>query len=147
MTKRAQPRKRHARLRNLATGPLRPSATHFRILHAALDLLPAAGWPSKSAIARVLNVTPQAVSEHFRNPRFDAWFNGELRKVRESARDKVEAKLVTLAMAGDKEAYKLLWPPLPMRVNVDGSVELPHDGPATVVINSLIPRPPAQPGA
>lgn len=143
----ATPRKRHARRtpKYPQKGPLKPSAAQLRILHAALELLSKTGWPSMAAIGTALNIDRTTVGQHFENERFAAWFNERCEKHVAIGRSRCRAKFATLAMAGSVPHAEFLGWSEAKRVTVhnDGTVELPHDGPIPIVINSLIPRPPA----
>jgi hypothetical protein len=52
------------------------------------ELLARSGWPTASAIALAVGRDRSTVAEHFRNPRFDAWFNSECDRFLASARSK-----------------------------------------------------------
>lgn len=82
------------------TGMFRPTAAHRRILHAGLELLARSGWPTATAIALAVGRDRSTVAAHFRNPRFDAWFNKECDRFLASAQSKARAKFAALAMAG-----------------------------------------------
>ena len=130
------------------TGAFRPTAAHRRMLHAGLELLARSGWPTASAIALAVGRDRSTVAEHFRSPRFDAWFNSECDRFLASARSKAGAKFAALAMAGSVPHFEALgWSEAKRgsvsTVKADGSVDVSRDdGPATIVIQSMIPRPP-----
>ena len=58
------------------------------------------GWPTTTAIALVVGRDRSTVAQHFRNPRFDAWFDEACDKFFASSRSKARAKFAALAMAG-----------------------------------------------
>ena len=122
------------------------NAAHQRILNAGFELLAKSGWPSMAAIATALGLNRSTVWQHFQNPRFDAWFNSECDRFLASARSKARAKFAALAMAGSVPHFvELGWSEAKrtaVQVRSDGSVDVPHDGPTPIIINTLIPRPP-----
>jgi hypothetical protein len=117
-----------------------------------MDLLGRSGWPTAAAIAAVVGRDRSTIAEHLRNPRFDAWFNEQLVGWLERSRPKADAKFVALAMAGSVPHYEHLGWSKARRgpvttVATDGTVTTgaSSDGPAVIVIKSLIPRPPPRP--
>jgi hypothetical protein len=144
----AKPRKRHARKRTDKTRQKRawaPSPAHRRILQAGLELLAKSGWPSMAAMATVVGTDKSTVHQHFEHPAFAAWFNERMDAFVASCRPKARAKFAALAMAGSVPHFvELGWSEARRgpTIHTDGSVELAHDGPIPIVINSLVPRPP-----
>jgi hypothetical protein len=99
-----------------------------------------------AAIATVLGLNRAGVGA-LPKPRFDVWSNERMDSYAASCRSKARAKLATLAMAGSVAHYvELGWSEAKRggvtRVQTDGSMDITHDGPTPIIIQSLIPRPP-----
>jgi AcrR family transcriptional regulator len=133
---------------NLTSGVFKPRTAHKRILQVSPELLAKSGWPSMAAISAASGRRRQTVWEHFQNARFAAWFDSEMDAFMASARSKARAKFAAQAMAGSVPHFVALgWSeakpayfPAGHNRSVDVSRE---DGPATIVIRSLVPRPPS----
>jgi hypothetical protein len=104
------------------------------------------GWPSMAAIAAASGRRRQTVWEHFQNARFAAWFDSEMDKFMASGRSKARAKFAALAMGGSVPHYVALgWSEanrgcIPTLEDRSAHASR-NDGPATIVIKSMIPRP------
>jgi AcrR family transcriptional regulator len=133
---------------NLTSGAFKPRTAHERILQVSLELLMKSGWPSMAAIAAASGRSRQTAWEHFQNARFAAWFESEMDKFMASGRSKARAKFAALAMAGSVPHYVALgWSEANRgcaTTLTDRGVDVSRDdGPATIVMRSMVPRPPS----